>query len=125
GIAYDAQPRWSPDGRQITFISDRTGGDNVWVAASDGSNARPLTNGNFSSYVSPEWMPDGKYIVASRAPVAFGVPKLWMYDVEGGNGVALTRAAGPAAFYGASPTSDGRYIYYGTRNGLWEYNAEM
>jgi Tol biopolymer transport system component len=91
GIAYDAQPRWSPDGRQITFISDRTGGDNVWLAAGDGSNARPLTNGNFSSYVSPEWMPDGKYVVASRSPVAFGVPKLWMYDVEGGNGVARAR----------------------------------
>ncbi len=125
GIAYDAQPRWSPDGRRIVFISDRTGGDNVWLAASDGSGARPLTTGNYSSYVSPEWMPDGKYVVASRSASLFGVPKLWLYDVQGGSGVALTRVPNATAYYGAATTGDGRYIYYGTRNGLWEYNAQM
>ncbi|PYP61205.1 MAG: amidohydrolase, partial [Gemmatimonadetes bacterium] len=31
GIAYDAQPRFSPDGKSILFTSDRDGGDNVWV----------------------------------------------------------------------------------------------
>src|SRR6476660_10497999 len=31
GIAYDAQPRFSPDGKSVLFTSDRDGGDNVWV----------------------------------------------------------------------------------------------
>ena len=30
GMAWDIQPRFSPDGSQIAFISDRDGGDNVW-----------------------------------------------------------------------------------------------
>ena len=69
----------------------------VWVASADGSGARPLTTGNHNTYVSPEWMPDGKYIVSGRGVGEFGLPKLWMYDVEGGTGMALTRAPGAAA----------------------------
>ena len=31
GQMYDAQPRFSPDGKSIVFTSDRNGGDNVWT----------------------------------------------------------------------------------------------
>ena len=30
GLAFDSQPRFSPDGRWITFTSDRNGSENVW-----------------------------------------------------------------------------------------------
>src|SRR5438270_10209919 len=35
GMAYDAQPRFSPDGKRIVFVSDRSGGDNLWVMSLD------------------------------------------------------------------------------------------
>ena len=36
GMAWDMQPRFSPDGTQIAFTSDRAGGDNIWVMDVDG-----------------------------------------------------------------------------------------
>ncbi len=38
------RPRWSPDSRQIAFISDRGGASQVWVMNADGSNAKQVTN---------------------------------------------------------------------------------
>ena len=125
GMAFDAQPRFSPDGKRLTFISDRSGGDNIYVSNADGTGIRRLTYGNQGSYVSPEWMPDGKYIVASGAAGGFGQMRLTMYDLAGGTGVALTRAPGRTYYYGAAPAPGGRYIYYASRLGPWQYNAEM
>ena len=65
GMGYDAQPRFSPDGKRLAFFSDRAGGDNLYVSNADGTGIRRITYGTQGTYVSPEWMPDGKYIVAS------------------------------------------------------------
>mgnify|MGYP001115861681 FL=1 len=43
GMEFDATPRWSPDGSRIAFISDRDGGDNLWVVSPNGSGLRKLT----------------------------------------------------------------------------------
>ncbi len=37
GPAWDCQPRFSPNGKQIAFISDRNGSDNLWLINVDGS----------------------------------------------------------------------------------------
>jgi dipeptidyl aminopeptidase/acylaminoacyl peptidase len=36
--------RWSPDSKQIAFVSDRGGSSQIWMANADGSNARQVTN---------------------------------------------------------------------------------
>jgi Tol biopolymer transport system component len=125
GMAFDAQPRFSPDGKRITFMSDRNGGDNVWVMSLDGRDTIQVSNNHEDFTVSPEWTPDGKYVVVSRGAGGFGLPKLWMYDVQGGTGVQLTRGPGPGGYFGAAFGPEGRYVYYGRRNGLWQYNAAM
>src|SRR5258705_3628199 len=38
GPAFDSQPRWSPDGKRIVFLSDRSGAENIWLCDSDGKN---------------------------------------------------------------------------------------
>jgi Tol biopolymer transport system component len=137
GMAYDAQPRISPDGKQVVFVSDRSGGDNVWIMSLDGKDTTQVTKGNTSLYISPEWTPDGKYIVASKTEGLGGAAKLWLFHVEGGSGVQLfgsTPATGaapapgpgqqdPLKVLGAAFGPDPRYVWYAFRTGDWQYNA--
>ncbi len=66
--AHDKYPRWSPDGSRVAYISDKSGEDEVWVAAQDGLSAPvQITNGGASpaQRYSPEWSGDGKRIAFS------------------------------------------------------------
>jgi len=123
GLAHDMQPRFSPDGSRIVFVSDRTGGDNLWLMTLATGDTTQLTQGNNNTFLSPEWMPDGKYIVAGRAPGLGGIVKLWLYHVDGGSGTAMISEPAQLRTAGPSPTPDGRYIWFGQRTGGWVYNS--
>lgn len=61
--ANDRFPTWSPDGKQIAFISDKSGEDEVWIAAQDGSTpAEQFSTGSKGQRYSPSWSSDGKKI---------------------------------------------------------------
>jgi len=131
GIAYDAQPRFSPDGKSVLFTSDRDGGDNVWVMDLATKHTKVITKGKTSRYRSPAWTPDGKYIVVSRAAAAIGPSKLYMYHKDGGGGFQLIKdpqplnGATPVTTLGAAFGKDDRYVWYAQRGASWEYNAGM
>jgi imidazolonepropionase-like amidohydrolase/Tol biopolymer transport system component len=115
GMAFDAQPVFSPDGKRIAFISDRSGSENVWIAAADGSNARQITmDSDQERFASPAWSADGHYVYASRRTKPFFAEyHLWMYHVDGGSGIQLTGLAQePGQALGAYASADGRYVYY-------------
>ena len=58
--AGDGQPRWSPDGENIAFVSDRDDGNfQIYVMNADGSEQTRLTNNNADD-CSPTWSPDGE-----------------------------------------------------------------
>lgn len=114
GIAVNNQPRFSPDGKLIAFVSDRKGQENLWVMGADGSNPRPVFLDYNIRVVGPAWMPDGHHIVVRRADVFDrNNPGIWMYDIEKGNGTRLTPGGGdtmgPAW---PSPSPDGRFVYF-------------
>lgn len=123
GMAYDAQPRFSPDGKKVVYVSDRSGGDNVWTTSLDGKDTTQITRGNTSLYVSPEWTPDGNYIVVSRSVGLGGAAKLQMYHADGKGPLPLIRGPQQAKTLGAAFSPDGRYIWYAGRSGDWQYNA--
>ena len=133
GAPYDAQPRISPDGQWIAFISDRSGSDNLWIARIDGTTPRKLSNESQNAVISPTWTPDSQYVITSVRVT--GGTQLRMFHINGGSGIALTGAAPPPAGgtpppggaaagptrLGASVTPDGRYLFVaqaGTGTGL-------
>jgi tricorn protease len=64
--AHDKAPAWSPDGRQIAFISDKSGEEEIWLVAQDGNSAAvQLTTGGQAMRYAPTWSPDGKSIAFS------------------------------------------------------------
>ncbi|HUQ82232.1 MAG TPA: amidohydrolase, partial [Gemmatimonadaceae bacterium] len=106
GLPFDVQPRWSPDGKNIVYVTDRDGTDDVWVIDADGKNARQITKTDRTQFLSPEFTPDGKYIVVSRNAVLFGTQyNLYLYHKDGGTGVRVTGNAPAGA--AAAPAGPG------------------
>jgi len=64
GMAWEMQPRFSPDGTRIAFTSDRAGGDNIWTMNVDGSDMEQVTDESFRLLNNPAWSPDGEFIAA-------------------------------------------------------------
>lgn len=57
----DFNPRWSPDGKSIAFLSGVTGTDQIWLMPANGSRVRKLTS-TFKNVQDYCWSPDGKRI---------------------------------------------------------------
>ena len=125
GMAYDVQPRFSPDGKRVAFVSDKSGGDNLWTMALDLTDTTQVSRGNGSLYVSPEWTPDGEYIVVSRSGGLGGSARLTLFHNE--RAAPIPVPAGSPAFktLGAALDPDGRHIWYAGRQGDWQYNARL
>ncbi len=121
GLAYDQQPRFSPDGKRIAFTSDRGGGDNIWIMNVDGSDKRQLTKEDFRLLNQASWSPDGRFIIAKKhftTARSLGTGEVWIYHVSGGGGVPLVKRASEQLqkelgepIYAA----DGKSVFY-TRN---------
>ncbi|MFT5143632.1 MAG: Tol biopolymer transport system component [Rhodothermales bacterium] len=113
GQAYDMQPRYSPDGSKIVFVSDRNGSENLWTSGADGSDPEARTKGEKQSYLSPVWTPDGDYIVSGKGS------QLHLFHVDGGSGVALTGAGeNPATHFGAAFGPDPGVIWVNVRGNV-------
>jgi len=131
GLAWDMQPRFSPDGKLIAFTSDRGGGDNIWVMNRDGGDPRQVTKETFRLLNQPSWTPDGRYIVARKhftSRRSLGAGEMWLYHVTGGDGVQMTKRPNDQKDVGEPAFSpDGRYLYYSqdaTPGGTFDYNKD-
>ena len=115
-IAWQMQPRFSPDGKYIAFTSDQGGGDNLWVMNADGSNLQAVTDETFRLLNSPAWSPDSNYLVGRKhftGTRSLGAGEVWMYHKTGGKGVMLTKRPNQQKDLGEPAFShDGKYIYF-------------
>jgi imidazolonepropionase-like amidohydrolase/Tol biopolymer transport system component len=116
GRAFDHQPRYSPDGTTVVFVSDRSGKDNLWFMDASGANPRQLTKLDDSFPTTPAWMPDGEYVVAKRhvrSTRSLGGGEVWLFHVRGGSGVKLKDKTSFTSDQNEPfPSKDGRWVYY-------------
>lgn len=126
GPAFDANPVFSPDGKQFVFVSDRSGANNLWIANVDGSNPRQISQDDGAVlWTAPSWSPDGEYIYASRMVYATLAFEVFMFNKSGGKGTQVTKAklSGSEGFedrrnvLGAVVSPDGRYLYFASKIG--------
>ena len=131
GPSMDVQPRFSPDGLWIAFTSDAGGGDNVWVMKKDGTGARQVTKESFRLLNNAVWTPDGKRLVARKhytSHRSLGAGEMWMYELSGGEGRALTTKRTEQKDSGEPwVAADGRHLYWSedaTAGGSFDYNKD-
>src|SRR5205085_801814 len=131
GIAWDMQPRYSPNGKWIAFTSDRAGGDNIWIMNRDGSKPQQVTKETFRLLNEPYWSPDSEYLVARKhftAERSLGAGEIWLYHRSGGEGLQLTKKRTDQKDTGEPALSpDGRYVYYSddtTPGAIFQYNKD-
>ena len=120
GLAFDTHPRYSPDGKKLLFISDRSGSDNVWMIDFEKKDTVQVTKDRDQNYEAADWTPDGNYIVFAKGRMNV---QLWMVHKDGGGGVQLIDQPATLKTIDPAVSPDGRYIYFSQRNGAWNYNA--
>ena len=131
GKAWEVQPRFSPDGKQISYTSDKEGGDNIWVMNADGSDKHSVTKETFRLLNNAVWTPDGQNLVARKHFTntrSLGAGELWLYNKAGGDGIQLTKRKNDEQDAGEPAASpDGKYIYWSedvTPGPNFQYNKD-
>ena len=120
----DFNQQFSPDGKRVAFMSNRSGPTEVWVADSDGSNPEPLTSVDGPLTGCPRWSPDGERIVFQSSEK--GHLDVALINVRGGMSERITSEPGDENV--PSWSGDGQWIYFhSTRSGqsqVWKARTD-
>jgi tricorn protease len=121
---HDRNVEWSPDGKYISFISDRTGEDEIYIQIQDGSEPAIQITENSSNYkYNPIWSPDNKKLLWSDR-----LQRLQYIDIDTKQITIIDETPdGEIRTYNWSP--DSKWITYPlpTRDGMtriWVYNLD-
>ena len=120
---WDGMPVWAPDGRTVTFLSDRGGDNDVWSRPGDGTGRAELVFDFERSLAKVQWSPDGEWLILRTAGTG---------GVEGGRDIFAVRPGADAEvvplmaadFDEIEPdlSPDGRWIAYSS-NETGRYEA--
>lgn len=122
GLAYDVHPRFSPDGRSVLYISDKSGSDNIWIMNLETKEETKLTDAKNKNIFSADWSPDGEYVVGAEGRRNI---KLHLYHKDGGGGTQLIDKPDNLKTIDPAFSANGKQIYYSSRTGAWNYNSQL
>ncbi|HKY30207.1 MAG TPA: S9 family peptidase [Pyrinomonadaceae bacterium] len=114
----DSDPQWSPDGRRIAFVSNRTGKEydedrntDVWVISAEGGALTKISDHDEADN-SPRWSPDGKTIAFTGAIKQRDHPKIWLATATGGAASTLAANGLDLIPSGLEWSADGKSLHF-------------
>ena len=120
----DVPGRFSRDGKQVVFLSDRTGWAEVWIANADGSGLRQVTTLHATELLIGSWSPDSRRLVIDAAVA--GDSDVFLVSLDDGSSVKVTTEPGSDGL--AEWSVDGHWIYFTSdRSGrpeVWKVPAD-
>lgn len=122
GMAYDVHPRYSPDGKSLLYVSDKSGSDNLWIRDLARGTDRQLTKEEKHNFFSADWTVDGDYIIGVKGRRNI---KPHIYHKDGGSGAALVTEPKNVKLIDPAVGPKGDYVYFSQRKGSWNYNAQL
>jgi tricorn protease len=104
-FSREGDPAWSPDGKWIAFVSDKSGREEVWMAHEDSTGLEKLSEGD-GEKSSIHWAPDAKALIYSGSD-----HKLYRYDLDTKKTTVI--ASGEAGnIQGARFSPDGKWVAF-------------
>lgn len=145
GVAWQTQPRFSPDGKYVIYTSDESGCDNIWVYSMDRQKSMQVTYEPFFYVSNAQWK-DGHTIVANKWHLVldrgiagaeiweYAVPQNWDKPLAWGDHwdkvkgkLIAARTNDYAQFGPEEPFVSSGYTYF-SRNMIdtrqWNYNKD-
>ena len=114
----DHLPRYSPDGRRVAFVSNRSGEQSIWLSEPDGSRAVRLTHFTDKEVDHFDWAPDGRSLCFRAGG------RLYIVQSEGGTPKEAILQEGDGTRYSA----DGKWWYFASRKTgrreIWKASTE-
>jgi tricorn protease len=123
----ERDPAWSPDGRFVSYFSDRSGEYKLYIAAQDGlTPPREIALPEPTHYYTPAWSPNGKYISFHDTHL-----RIWTVEVATGRAKVVGADAWlvPERTLNPAWSPDSRWIAYAKRlptlyRAIFAYNVE-
>ncbi len=122
GLAFDAHPKFSPDGKNLLIVSDRSGGPNAWILDLETGDSIQVTKGDDLFMETAEWTNDGEYIISAKGGRN---SKLYLNHKSGGKGVELIKKPANLKVSDVAVGRNDRYIWFARKSGAWQYNAKF
>jgi Tol biopolymer transport system component/predicted Ser/Thr protein kinase len=108
--AHDDFPVWSPDGKNIVFVSDRGGQSDLYIKPSDGSGMEQILFKSSEPKISERWSKDGRFLLFTSTGSATA-QDIWTLPMQGDSKpIALVNTKFPETQPRLSP--DGHWLAY-------------
>jgi tricorn protease len=101
----EGEPLWSPNGKWIAFVSDRTGREEIWIADERGREAKKLSDSD-TDKSALVWSPDSRWLMYSATD-----HRLRQVEIDSGNTVELASSE-VGNITGPQYSPDGKWISY-------------